>query len=146
MSDRLIRSLFESWLKAWADAREPKLPIAFEDVAFTPPPGDASYLKVYLLPGNTDCEDLEGKHTSFRGVLQVSIVTKAGSGRGAAGLIAEELAALYPNNLELKKLELGKEPFAVFIRSPMTTAPAIQGESTSALPVSFQYRADTFAS
>ncbi|VVN50011.1 hypothetical protein PS685_00158 [Pseudomonas fluorescens] len=144
MSDRVIRSLFEMRLKAWADARLPKLPIAFEDVAFTPPPGDATYLKVYLLPGNTDSEDLEGKHTSYRGVLQVSIVTKAGSGRGAAGLIAEELAALYPNNLELQKPEPGKEPFSVYIRSPMTTAPAIQGDSTSSLPVSFQYRADTW--
>ena len=59
MSDRVIRSLFEMRLKAWAEARVPKLPIAFEDVAFTPPPGDATYLKVYLLPGNTGSELVE---------------------------------------------------------------------------------------
>jgi len=139
MSDRVIRSLFEVRLKTWADARLPKLPIAFEDVTFTPPANGSAYLKAYLLPGNTDSEDLEGKHISYRGVFQVSVVTTTGSGRGAAGLIAEEIAALYPNNLALTKAE-----FTVFVRSPMSTAAALQGETTSSLPLSFQYRADSF--
>ncbi|MEO6679498.1 MAG: phage tail terminator-like protein [Pseudomonas sp.] len=139
MSDRIIRSLFEARLKAWASARVPALPIAYEDVAFTPPANNARYLKIFLLPGSTDSDDLEGKHTSYRGVLQISVVTKAGEGRGAAGLIADEISALYPNNMALTKAE-----FTVFIRSPMATAGAIQGDTTSSLPLSFQYRADTF--
>ncbi|QJI29911.1 DUF4128 domain-containing protein [Pseudomonas sp. ADAK18] len=139
MSDRVIRSLFEAHLKAWASARVPALPIAYEDVAFTPPASDAPYLKIFLLPGSTDSEDLEGRHTSYRGVLQISVVTKAGEGRGAAGLIADEISVLYPNNMALTKAE-----FTVFIRSPMATAGAIQGDTTSSLPLSFQYRADTF--
>ncbi|USX01859.1 DUF4128 domain-containing protein [Pseudomonas proteolytica] len=139
MSDRIIRSLFEARLKAWASAHVPALPIAYEDVAFTPPVNDAPYLKIFLLPGNTDSEDLEGKHASYRGVLQISVVTKAGEGRGGAGLIADEISALYPNNMALTKAE-----FTVFIRSPMATAGAIQGDTTSSLPLSFQYRADTF--
>ena len=136
MSDRIIRSLFESRLKAWADTRVPKLAIAFEDVVFTPP--DGPYLKAFLLPANPDSEDLEGKHIAYRGVFQVSVVTKSGSGRGAAGLIAEDIAALFPNNLALTKSD-----FSVFVRSPMGTAPALQGETTSTLALSFQYRADT---
>lgn len=139
MSDRIIRSLFEVRLKAWADARLPKLTIAYEDVVFVPPANGAAYLKVYLLPGNTDSEDLEGKHTSYRGVFQVSVVTTSGAGRGAAGLIADEIAALLPNNLALTKAD-----FTVFVRSPMATAGAIQGDTASSLPLSFQYRADTF--
>lgn len=139
MSDRIIRSLFEARLKVWASTRVPALPIAYEDVAFTPPANDDPYLKIFLLPGNTDSEDLEGKHTSYRGVLQISVVTKSGGGRGAAGMIAEEIAGLYPNNLALSKAD-----FTVFIHSPMATAGAIQGDTTSSLPLSFQYRADTF--
>ncbi|MBH8611215.1 DUF4128 domain-containing protein [Pseudomonas mohnii] len=139
MSDRVIRSLFEARLKAWASARVPELPIAYEDVAFTPPANNASYLKIFLLPGNTDTEDLEGKHTSYRGVLQISVVTKSGEGRGASELIADEIAKIYPNNLELSKVD-----FTVFIRSPMATAGAIHGDTFSSLPLSFQYRADTF--
>jgi len=139
MSDRIIRSLFEARLKAWADARTPKLVIAYECVTFTPPAGGATYLRAYLMPGNTDSEDLAGKHTSYRGVFQVSVVTASGSGTGGAGLIAEEIAQLYPNNLPLTKAD-----FTVYVRSPMATAPAIQGETTSTSPLSFQYRADTF--
>jgi len=139
MSDRVIRSLFEARLKAWASARVPALPIAYEDVAFTPPTNGAAYLKAFLLPGNTDSEDLEGKHTSYRGVFQVSVVTASGVGRGAAGLIADEIAALFPNNLALTEAD-----FTVFVRSPMATAGAIQGDTSTSLPLSFQYRADTF--
>lgn len=139
MSDRIIRSLFEGRLKAWASARTPVLPIAYEDVTFTPPANGAPYLKIFLLPGKTDSEDLEGKHTSYRGVLQISVVTKSGEGRGAAGLIADEISALYPNNMALTKAE-----FTVFIRSSMATAAAVQGDTTSSMPLSFQYRADTF--
>ncbi|MEW7854798.1 MULTISPECIES: DUF4128 domain-containing protein [Pseudomonas] len=139
MSDLIIRSLFEKRLKAWADARIPKLPIAFENVPFTAPTDGSAYLKAFLLPGDTDSEDLEGRHTSYRGVFQVSVVTKAGNGRGSDGLIAEELQALFPNNLELSK-----SGFSVFVRSPMATASALQSDTTSTLPLRLTYRADTF--
>lgn len=139
MSDRIIRSLFEARLKAWADARVPKLVIAYEGSTFAPPAGGATYLKAYLMPGNTDSEDLAGKHVSYRGVFQVSVVTASGSGTGIAGAIAEEIALLYPNNLPLTKAD-----FTVYVRSPMATAASIQGETASTLPLSFQYRADTF--
>lgn len=139
MSDRIIRSLFEARLKAWADARTPKLVIAYEGVTFTPPASGATYLRAYLMPGNTDSEDLAGKHVSYRGVFQVNVFTASGSGTGTASAIAEEIAQLYPNNLPLTK-----EDFTVYVRSPMAAAASIQGETTSTLPLSFQYRADTF--
>lgn len=139
MSDLKIRQLFESRLAAWASARTPKLPVAYEDRSFAPPENGGSYIKAYLMPATTDSEDLEGKHTTYHGIFQLSLVTKAGGGRGIPGLIAEEIQALYPNNLELRK-----SGFSVFIRSPMSSAAAIQGDITSTLPLSFQYRADTF--
>ncbi|MGY2258117.1 phage tail terminator-like protein [Pseudomonas sp. SDO55104_S430] len=138
MSDRIIRSLFEARLKAWATARVQPLPIAYEDVAFTPPADGSTFLRAFLLPANTTSEDLEGKHTAYRGVFQVSVVTKAGQGRGAVGLIAEEIAALFPNNLGLTKAG-----FTVYVRSPMSAASAQQGDTATTLPLSFQYRADT---
>ena len=134
MSDKIIRSLFEGRLKAWATARVPALPIAYEDVAFTPPADGSTYLRAFLLPANTTSEDLEGKHTAYRGIFQVSVVTKAGIGRGAA----EGIAALYPNNLALTKSDL-----TVYVRSPMSTGSAQQGDTTTTLPLSIQYRADT---
>lgn len=138
MSDKIIRSLFEGRLKTWATARVPPLPIAYEDVAFTPPADGSPYLRAFLLPANTTSEDLEGKHTAYRGVFQVSVVTKAGSGRGTAEGIADEIAALFPSNLALTKTT-----FTVYVRSPMATAPAQQADTASLLPLSFTYRADT---
>lgn len=139
MSDTLIRQAFEGRLNAWAKARTPALPIAFEDWEFTPPADGGTYLQAYLLPAATDSQDLEGAHTEFRGVFQVSIVTKAGSGRGAASAIADELRMLFPNNLDITRSGL-----TVFVRSPLATASPIAGDTTTTLPTSLQYRADTF--
>ncbi|MHA6128917.1 phage tail terminator-like protein [Pseudomonas fluorescens group sp. PF-1] len=138
MSDKIIRSLYEGRLKTWATARVPALPIAYEDVDLTPPADGSPYLRAFLLPANTTSEDLEGKHTAYRGVFQVSVVTKAGIGRGTAEGIADEIAALFPNNLALTKTT-----FTVYVRSPMATAPAQQADTASLLPLSFTYRADT---
>jgi hypothetical protein len=139
MSDRLIRAAFESRLNTWANERNPKLPIAFEDVAFTPPTDGGTYLQAFLLPARTDSQDLEGVHTAFFGVFQVSIVTAAGNGRGAASAIADELRTVFPNNLDLTQGGL-----TVYVRSPLSTASAIAGDTTTTMPTSFQYRADTF--
>jgi len=138
MSDKIIRSLFEGRLKMWATARVPALPIAYEDVAFTPPADGSPYLRAFMLPANTTSEDLEGKHTAYRGVFQVSVVTKAGIGRGTAEAIADEIYALFPNNMALTKTN-----FTVYVRAPMSTASAQQGDTTTTLPLSIQYRADT---
>lgn len=139
MSDLKIRQCFETRLAAWSAARVPPLPIAYEDRAFTPPADGASYLMAFLLPANAISDDLEGAHTGYAGLFQVSVVTKSGVGRGVAGLIAEEIADLYPNNLQLSKAG-----FSVFVRSPMLSAPTISGETTNTLPLRFQYRADTY--
>ena len=139
MSDTLIRAAFETRLYAWANARTLSLPIAFEDVEFTPPAGGGTYLQAYLLPSNVDSTDLEGAHTLYQGVFQVSIVTAAGHGRGAASAIADEIRDLFPSNLALNQSGL-----TVYVMSPLSTAGAIQGDTTTALPTSFRYRADTF--
>ena len=139
MSDLKIRQLFEARLAAWATARSPTLTIAYEDKAFTVPANGGTYLKAFLMPGAPASEDLAGRHISYRGLFQVSVITKAGIGRGPAGLIAEELAALFPNNQELTRAG-----FSVFVRSPMGSAAAIQDDTVSMLPLRFRYRADTF--
>lgn len=138
MSDKIIRSLFEGRLKTWATARVPPLPIAYEEVPFTPPADGSPYLLAFVLRANLTSEDLEGKHIAYRGVFQVSVVTKSGIGRGLAEQIAEEVEALYPNNLALTKTG-----FTVYVRSPMSMASAQPSDTTITLPVSFTYRADT---
>jgi len=135
VSQKIIRAALESRLSTWAAARVPALPVAFEDVPFTPSGG--TYLQAYLLPATTDSPDLEGVMRSFVGLFQINIVTKAGIGRGTAEGIADELAALFPNNLKLVKSGV-----SVFVRSPCSSPAPILDDATSSLPVSFRYRAD----
>lgn len=138
MSNKIIRSVFEARLKTWAAARSPALPVAFEDASYTPPADGSPYLQAFLLPANATSEDLEGKHTAYRGIFQVSVVTKAGIGRGTAEGIADEISALFPNNLGMTKTT-----FTVYVRAPMSTGSAQPGDTTTTLPLSIQYRADT---
>lgn len=137
MSNKLIRQLFEARLKTWAAARVPALPVAWENVAFTPPASGA-YLRAFVMPADSDSLDLQGVHTVRRGVWQVSIVTRGVVGTGLASTIEDELVALFPNNLQLTS-----GTFKVFVRTPMSAASVIQGDTEITVPVSCSYRADT---
>ncbi|TKD32587.1 DUF4128 domain-containing protein [Azotobacter chroococcum] len=137
MSTKLIRSLYEQRLAAWASARS--LSVAWQNVSFTPL-ASGIYLRAFLLPADTDSLDLEGAHRLYTGIFQVSIVAPNGKGSGAAEQLAADLDALYPNNLRLTS-----GAFAVQIVSPCSQGPAIPGETHMMLPVSFRYRADATA-
>lgn len=137
MSNKLIRNLFEKRIKDWAAARSPVIRVAYQDAPFTPNSGE-TYLECFLLPATTDSQDLAGEHKLYQGVWQVTIVKPAGTGLVAAGGIEDELAALFPNNLQLTS-----GAFSVFVRSPMSAAPAQVGTPYTRVPVSCQYRADT---
>jgi hypothetical protein len=137
MSHKIIRSLLEGRLKAWAAARSPALRIAYQSVAFTPTANE-TYLRAFLLPAGTNSNDLAGAHRLYTGVFQITIVTPSGSGTGAAEGLADELAVLYPLNDQLTKTG-----FSVQVMTPVSPGPGQQEDTALALPVSFQYRADT---
>lgn len=137
MSNRLIRSLYEQRLAAWAAARS--LPVAWQNVQFRPP-ASGIYLRAFLLPADTDSLDLEGAHRVYTGVFQISIVTPNGQGSGTAEQLAADLDAEFPNNLRLTS-----GAFTVQIISPCSQGPSIPGDTHYIVPVSFTYRADTSA-
>jgi len=135
MSHRIIRSLLEARLAAWAKTKN--LRVAYQNVSFDP--GDAeTYLTTATLPALTDSLTLAGDHREYTGIFQVSVVTPAGKGAGAGEALADELAALYPLNDRLSK-----GAFIVQIITPMAVAREIQGDTDFTIPVSLTYRADT---
>jgi hypothetical protein len=136
MSQKTIRSLLESRLKAWAAARVPALPIAFENASFTPPQG--AYLAAYLLPADTTSQDLEGSLRNRAGVFQVNIVCPTGKGPAEGQTIAAELDALFPANLRLTS-----GPFVLQTTSPTRERSAIQSDDRYTVPVDFTYRSDS---
>lgn len=136
MSNKLIRSLYEQRLSAWAAARS--LLVAWQNVPFTPPAG--IYLRAFLLPADTDSLDLEGAHRLYTGVFQISVVAPNGQGNGAAEQLSADLGAEFPNALRLTS-----GAFAVQIVAPCSQGPTIQGDTHHTIPVWFRYRADTAA-
>lgn len=137
MSQRKIRTIYESHLASWAAARVPPLRVAYENVVFDPANGE-TYLRCFLLPAATQSETLEGEHRAFLGVFQVSIVSPIEVGAGAAQGIAAELDAVFVNFDQMTASGVTVQQI-----SPVSIAPAIPGEKDYTVPASFSYRADT---
>jgi hypothetical protein len=113
------------------------LKVVVENEAYTPVNG-ATYLKAFTLPADTASNTLGGDHKLYTGVFQVSIVTPSGKYRGAAGVIADQIAALFPLYERNTKGAL-----TVVTMTPVDPGPGIPDDTTYTVPVSFLYRADT---
>ncbi|ELM7725893.1 DUF4128 domain-containing protein [Escherichia coli] len=123
------------------------LPIAWPNIAFTPP-DDAPYGRVYVLPAQTVGQDLEGQLRTYQGILQLNIIAPAGSGVTLARGLTKSVADAFPEGLPLVDGNL-----TVYINGPPQVRQPIQDRPTSApngssgsitytIPVSVQYRAD----
>ena len=123
------------------------LPIAWPNIAFTPP-DDAPYGRVYVLPAQTVGQDLDGQLRTYQGILQLNIIAPAGSGVTLARGLTKSVADAFPEGLPLVDGNL-----TVYINGPPQVRQPIQDRPTSApngssgsitytIPVSMQYRAD----
>ncbi|MCZ0535583.1 phage tail terminator-like protein [Escherichia coli] len=123
------------------------LPIAWPNIAFTPP-DDAPYGRVYVLPAQTVGQDLEGQLRTYQGILQLNIIAPAGSGVTLARGLTKSVVDAFPEGLPLVDGNL-----TVYINGPPQVRQPIQDRPTSApngssgsitytIPVSMQYRAD----
>lgn len=136
MSFPRIRAVLEARLKTWADAHSPALKVAWQNVSMTPP-ATGIYLRSFIMPGETSSIDLAGKHRSYVGAHQVSVVCPIGSGPGAGDAIAKEIEDLFPLNLRLTSAGV-----TVQVNSPVSTSSAIPDDAEYLIPVSFSYRAE----
>jgi len=137
MSHNIIASIFEARLIAWAKALPTPLKVVVENEAYEPGNG-VTYLRAFTLPGDTASGTLGGDHKLYTGVFQVSIVTPSGKYRGAAGTLADQIAALFPLYERTTKGVL-----TVVTMTPVEQGPGISGDTIYTVPVSFMYRADT---
>lgn len=136
MSHKIVRSLLETRLMAWAKARTPTLRVAYQGVVFEPLNGE-TYLLAFLMPSGTSSITLEGEDRIYAGIFQVSVVAPAGKGTGSAEGIAEELEQLFPNGLRLST-----DRMELLTTNPAEPGPPVVSDSTLTVPVSLQYRAE----
>lgn len=135
-----MRALIETRLSDWAANNE--LPVAWENVAFTPPTDAANgdplaYLKFNLLPAQTRSDDISGNLRAWIGVAQITVFVPSGAGPAAAESWIKQLDALYPASQYIVGTTL-----SVLIRTPVSAGNGYNDESYYAVPVSFEYRAD----
>lgn len=135
MSQARIRAAFETRLAAWAQAQG--LPVVWQNAAASLP--HAAHLRAFLLPAQTLCLDLQGKHRGWRGVFQVSVFCPPGTGARQAEGIAQALDELFPAALCMEQSGL-----IVQITAPVSSSAAIQETDWYCLPVSCRYAADEF--
>lgn len=133
MSQAIIRAAFESRLAAWAASKS--IPVAYQNVAFTPPSG--TYARVFIIPGETASDDLAQTHRRYRGIFQVSLLMPLGSGSGQAEALVAELEALFSPTTPLTQSGL-----TIYLTAPMSAAIAIPEDTHYAVPVSTAYRVD----
>jgi hypothetical protein len=133
MTQAIIRRAFETRLKTWADAQTPVIPVAWENVPFTPPAG--RYARAFLLPVDTQSETLERTDRKYRGVFQVSLCMNLGTGAAAAESLVASLAAHFAHTFT-------QATVTVWLKRPMGAAPPIPEPDRYVVPVSTEYEAN----
>jgi hypothetical protein len=136
MSHAIIASIYEAKLIAWSRSRTEPVKVVFENVQYDPADGE-TYLRAFMLPGDTASSTLAGDHRAFIGVYQVSIVAPANTGKTKTNPLVAELTALFP--LYARDTKAG---VTVVTMSPVDPGPGIPDAPTFTVPVSFEYRAD----
>lgn len=93
----VIRQELEVRLLAFAESRNPELPIAWEGDSFIRPDPPAPFLESVLVPESTKDVTVDGLRQRRRGCLQVNIWYPVdGTGSGGVSAIAEALVSAFP--------------------------------------------------
>lgn len=132
MSEALIRKAFESTLKTWADAQTPAIPVAWENVSFTPPAG--RYARAFVLPSTKERLFLEGGGRMWKGLFQVSLCMTQGAGAGGAEALVASLDTAFASDITVSGLR-------VYLISPMSQSLPIQEPDRFVIPVTARYEA-----
>lgn len=95
MSNAIVRAAFETRLKAWADAQNPKVPISFQNAPFTKPTS-TPWVECFLVPNDTLNTTLDAKRKTLYGVFQVNCWVQQGRGMGQGDALAQAIVDLFP--------------------------------------------------
>lgn len=133
MSQTLIRRALESAINTWAAANSQ--PVQWQNVVLDPEP--AAYIRVFLLPAQTEAPDIQQAGRSYSGLLQVSIVRPIGEGPAAA----EALAASLSSAIGMRQTSGG---VTVELLQPLSPAAAVNEPGRYVVPCSAGYSATVY--
>lgn len=136
MSNSIIRATLEGKLVQWANAQTPKVPIAFEGVAFQKPADGSPFLQPILLPNPTANKTVDGKRKTYTGLFQINCWAQSGKGMGQVEQLAQSVIGLYPMLPKVGSVSVEKTPAAE------KSLPDDSGWLI--VPVTVQYRMESF--
>ncbi|WP_340617527.1 phage tail terminator-like protein [Xenorhabdus entomophaga] len=114
-------------------AKQENLKVAWPNMSFNDI--NDPYLQLHIMPATTQNIGLSLDMPVFRGVIQVNVVGKSGSGDSALTNIADRVTECLQNDLSLiGDLYLNDEP---------TIFPPIQDGTNYTIPIRTSYRCDT---
>ena len=111
MSNKVVRVILETRLKAWADAQVPKVPIAFEGTPFSKPAASA-YLEPVLIPNVTINNELSGQRKTHLGMFEVRCWYPSGRGMGGVEQLANNVINLFPILPKTGSVSIENTPYA----------------------------------
>ena len=133
MSQTLIRRALETAINTWAAANSQ--PVQWQNVVLDPEP--AAYIRVFLLPAQTEAPDIQQAGRSYSGLLQVSIVRPIGEGPAAAEALATSLSSA----IGMRQASGG---VTVELLQPLSPAAAINEPGRYVVPCSASYSATVY--
>jgi len=111
MSNSIIRSALETKLKTWADAQVPKIPVAFEGIAFSKPSSGA-YIEPLLIPNVTSNNELSGRRKTLLGIFEVRCWHPSGRGMGGVEQLVNNVISLFPLLPKIGSVSIENTPHA----------------------------------
>lgn len=137
MSIKSVRQALEVAISAWSSANA-NFPIAYENVNYKPAQNTA-YLRVNVLPAETENPSLGDAHKRYVGILQANIYLKEGNGTATASTTADSLLNYFARG---ESFTVGQ--IVVRVLNSPSILPALNADGWYILPVSIRYQADVF--
>jgi hypothetical protein len=134
VTQALIKAGLESTLKTWADAQTPAIPVAWENVAFTPPSDGARYVRFNLMPAQTHDLFIDGAGRDWKGVAQVSLCMPIAKGMGAALTLGAAIDAIIT-------LQITYSTLVIHRTTPCTIGSGSIEDNRYVVPVWWNYKA-----
>jgi len=124
----VIRQVFETRLKAWADLQV--IPIAYEGIPFTPPTS-GQWLQISIIPSTTINRTIDGEKIRSVGMVQINCYGRDGHGSATLETLAQNIVNLFPIIPKFSPVSVEQTP---------SMLPHLVVNDFRIIPVRFRYR------
>lgn len=135
---KAIRTALETALNTWAAAQSPVVPIAYQNVGYTPAIGTL-YVRASMIPAETQNPSLGDAMKRYTGIMQLNIYGKDGNGSGANETVSDSLLSYFARG---ESFVSGGVTVRI-LQSPSINPP-LNDAGWYITPVAIRYQADVY--